>query len=125
MTSRFLNFTLLAAALSCGGCSVINEYEDPTLVGKWEGDDTSPESNEMDIELDGKGDATIAFQGGNVELDIKWEYKTPTKYELKFECSNAGCGVQDFEFECKEKKEGEELECESETVTGLLEWKKK
>jgi len=126
MTSRFSNLVLLAAALSCGGCSVINEYEDPALVGRWKGDNSSPESNKMTIDLDGKGDADIAFQGGViVELDIKWEYKSERKYELKFECANAGCGVQEFEFECKANTDGDELECESETVTGLLEWKKR
>jgi hypothetical protein len=134
MSSAFTPTAFIAAALLCSGCSVINEFEDPTLVGSWKGDNASPADNDMDIELDGKGDAKLFLSAGGtnfeVGYDIKWEQIRDNKFELKHECDQSkttvDCAGLDVEFECKVNTDGDELECDTETpnFSGVvLEWK--
>lgn len=95
------------------GCSVINGYEDPVAVGSWELD-TDPNS-EMDIELDGDGDATLADPTGDITYDIDWTQEGEDDFELELECKNSpsGCNGEKFTMICDASSSGDSLRCEA------------
>jgi hypothetical protein len=120
---RFSLFLLLAAS----GCTVINEYEDPELVGDWKLKNDS--NSKMSIDLEGDGKSTIGIQltsgsmveNGTITYKLDWEQTRESEYEIKFKCSNSsfsfGCTDMDFKMECEPKKEGKELDCKA--VSGI------
>jgi hypothetical protein len=125
--------TLLLGLATLCGCSVINAYEDPLIVGDWKRDLPSGDSDdEMSIEVDGKGDGTLFFTvSGSTdviegEFDIDWKHRKPDQFTLDWECSNSACVGLDFTLRCDINTKGDELECEDRSdvwLTPEFDWK--
>lgn len=124
MTANFLKYgTLLGSVLFLSGCG-----ED--LVGKWEGQGgTLQDQNEMEIEDDGKGDATIYFSSGGsnykTDFDIDWEEGGgDDEYDIEMDCR--ADSTLDFKMECDINDDGDELECKGDGGWSdyEFEWKK-
>ncbi|MBW2454986.1 MAG: hypothetical protein JRI68_10765 [Deltaproteobacteria bacterium] len=103
---------------SLWGCTFINEYEDPPIVGDWKRDIPNVESGDkMSIDVDGRGDGVLFFTvGGGPDVlegdfDIKWTYRSNDEFELDWECDSDACGGLDFTLRCDINSGGDELEC--------------
>jgi hypothetical protein len=118
--SRALSAALLVAVAfaSVGvstGCTVINAFEDPALVGDWELD-VNPETT-MDIELNGDGDAVILAEvngiSGEFRYDLDWKQEDEDEFEIDFNCqeSPVGCDQADFTMACEASSSGDNLDC--------------
>ena len=110
--------SLLAGVASLCGCTFINAYDDPLIVGDWKREVPNIESgDEMSIEVDGSGDGKLFFivsgeptvrEGG---FDIEWKYRSPDEFTLDWECADNTCGGLDFTLRCDINSGGDELEC--------------
>lgn len=114
-----------ATAVSATGCSVVNAYEDPLLVGDWKLKDNA--SSKMSIDLDGDGKSTIAvtltlpggtMEAGTISYKLDWEQSKEDEFEIKFACTTTtfptvNCDGQDFKMECSPNEEGDELDCKA------------
>lgn len=107
-------------ALGSVGCTAVNSYDDPALVGDWKL--TINEASEMSIDLDGEGDGTIAatvtlgdgsMRMGEIVYDIDWEQTSDDEFELDWACQSgpAGCSGASFIMDCESQNEGDEMEC--------------
>jgi hypothetical protein len=113
---------IVTALVALTGCTVINEYQDPPIVGDWKGKpDTVYVNDKMSLDLDGDGKGTImhTVAGGTdvheSHFDIDWEYHSTDEYDIEWDCkdSTAGsCGGLDFTLRCDINGDGDELDCE-------------
>ncbi|RLB59868.1 MAG: hypothetical protein DRI90_14895 [Deltaproteobacteria bacterium] len=112
---------VVAAVASLNSCTVVNEYQDPPIVGDWKPKpETRHRDNKMSIDLEGDGDGTIMFtlSGDDTlhegDFDIEWDYHSEDEYDIDWECksSTAGpCGGLDFTIRCDINSDGDELDC--------------
>ena len=83
--NRLLGIALLACS---AGCSVLNGYENPDVLGEWKGV-TQPE-NELFLGLEGDGEAEIYGLGNPIEFrddhELTWEGRGVDRYELTLRC---------------------------------------
>ncbi len=108
--TRLLACATMVAAL---GCDSEPPAPDP-IIGAWESAERiGSDLNEMEIEADLDGEATLYFFIGNdsyfADFDVVAEPEGNGDYELDFECQG-GCDELDFTAECE--LDGDELECE-------------
>ncbi len=90
---------------------MINAFEDPPIVGKWELD-LNPDTT-LDIEVDGDGDATIISTIGEHRYDVEWTQEDVDEFELEFQCEQTpmGCVDADFKMDCETSSTGNNLDC--------------
>ena len=111
--ARQLGVAALAFAL--GGCTAINAFDDPPIVGDWKGG--SQPGNEMTVELEGEGDAILLYslsdQNGSDRFKLRWEQSDIDEYELKMRCQEGsfGCDGHDFTMKCSISGDFDELDC--------------
>ena len=111
------------------GCTFINAYEDPVLVGKWKSPDPfvagdSSTKNKMKAELDGDGKATLFFSDGSgnysADYDLKWEQTDEKEYLIEYDCDSTsfpnGCNGLSFDMDCEADNAGDDLECKCDRV---------
>lgn len=119
--------TACAVALATGatGCTFINAYEDPALVGEWQTDpvpNTANRINKLEVDLDGEGKATLWYEVGGIELrdkfKLEWEQDDDREFELELRCSSSweplhveDCKEYDFGMVCEVDKKGNDLDC--------------
>ncbi|MEM6789035.1 MAG: hypothetical protein AAGA56_08840 [Myxococcota bacterium] len=106
--------------------------------GEWRSEQIlgNGEENEMSLEADGRGDATLwAVRTGDMaftefEFDLEWSEQSDRTYEIDMECDEGPCdeGRNDFEMECDfiNTDDGERLDCEGdERWSGVvLQWER-
>lgn len=104
--------TVAALAVACAGCSAVNGYENPPVLGEWRGA-TQPE-NELFLGLEGDGEAEIygletppSFRD---DSELTWEQVDETRYELTLRCFQS----------TRECPANYVLECELVTETSLV-----
>ena len=92
---------------------MVNAFEDPPLVGKWDLD-INPDSN-MDIEVNGDGDAKILSTMGEHRYDIDWTQEKDDEFDLDMKCTSHpfGCTDQDFKMVCDTSTSGNNLDCKA------------
>ncbi|MEM9455113.1 MAG: hypothetical protein AAGF11_13110 [Myxococcota bacterium] len=103
---------LLSILCGLGGCMAQDDDSDP-IVGSWRSADRiGGEYNEMEIDEDLEGEATIFYyQEGQffyAEFDVTIDPEGGDDYEIEFECID-GCGSLDFQTDCE--LDDDELEC--------------
>ena len=108
-TALFMSVALSLAATACD-----TENVPEPVVGEWESKDRiGADHNEMEIEEDLEGEATIYFFAGGegyfADFDVTVDPEGGSDYELEFDC-RGGCSDLDFKAECE--LDGDELECE-------------
>lgn len=101
-----------ALALCLGACLEPKDDPDP-LIGDWQSTErVGGENNEMEIDSDLEGEATIYFYIGDeayfADFDVVAFDTGSGRYELEFECEGA-CSELDFFARCT--LDGDELEC--------------
>ncbi len=105
-----LVYALTASSL---GCSVINAYEDPVVVGDWKLEING--QSRMTLELDGGGDARIqvAEPMGEIRYRLEWIQVDTDEFEIAFDCrsSPVGCEGGDFVMDCEASGSGNDLDC--------------
>ena len=102
-----------AMMLIATGCEPSEDSPDP-IVGSWQSSErVANEHNEMEIDPDLEGEATIYFFIGEeayyADFDVVAKPDGGHDYELEFDCQGS-CSDLDFEAECE--LDGDELECE-------------
>ena len=92
---------LMGRAMCCAalgllvcGCTVINAFDDPGVVGEWRSQNrVDGKRNELTVELNGDGDAKMfLFIDGarHRELfDIDWTQRGPEKFRLVMSCQQS------------------------------------
>lgn len=107
------------------GCTVVNGYDDPALVGDWESPEpiANGEHNRLEVDLDGEGKATILYSPDGVYLhedrfEHEWQQTDEEEFEVELTCRfssllDRACGAHDFAMTCDAKSGGDELRCES------------
>lgn len=96
------------------GCTVVNAYEDPVIVGQWKHEQNA--DTRMDIDVDGDGDSRIRVvdpPGSENRYDLDWEQADPNEFEITFKCrsSAVGCEMLDFVMDCDASRSGNDLDC--------------
>jgi hypothetical protein len=101
------------------GCSLINAFEDPPVVGSWSG--RVDERNELEVDLLGEGSATLHYSlvndptGYIDRFDLDWEQTDIEEYALSMRCVESthpqGCDDNDPELSCDAASDGSELDC--------------
>jgi hypothetical protein len=108
---------LILALGACTGCTAINSFEDPALVGEWELD-VYPDTK-MEILVNGDGDATL-FDTNLAEYryDLDWAHEDPDEFEIDFKCRQdpAGCDQRDFVMKCEASSSGNNLDCQAQSL---------
>lgn len=109
----FTRFLVCAAMVTTIGCVSEAAPPDP-IIGAWESAERiGSDLNEMEIDADLEGEATVYFYiGGDsyfADFDVVAEPEGNGDYELDFECEG-DCGELDFTADCE--LDGDELECE-------------
>lgn len=122
--SSFLRPLLCAAAMTTAGCN--SEAAPDPIIGAWESTERiGSELNEMEIEDDLEGEATLFFFIGEgafvAEFDVVVDPEGDGDYELDYECQG-DCRELDFTADCEMR--GDELECEGDGLWSdyELEW---
>lgn len=87
-------------------------------VGDWESaDDIGGNRNEMELEEDGQGAATLYFYIDDslfeADFDLEWEEEDNGSLIIDFEC-DGDCSEIDFEMECDLSSDEEEMDCDGE-----------
>ena len=123
-----LEVGLLLAALSCGSCTLINEFEDPAAVGNWESLELQAGSNknQLAVKLNGAGSARLhlTIQSDpntpqSEEFDLKWDYRNGSTFELVMICRSSSlgqCSGSDFLQTCRPSTSGKKMECSGDGV---------
>ncbi len=102
----------LAVLVTASGCT-------DAIIGDWEAKDSfsSSERNDMTIDDDDTGKATIFFSYGGdnykADFDIEWESLGDDEYDLEMEC-DGNCSELDFTMECDLKDE--DMDCKGEDM---------
>jgi len=102
-TPRILHTLPMLAALALGACAQEDDGPDP-LIGSWESrDSVAGERNELQIDPDLRGDATIwfFFEGDLYYADFDVSARVleeGSRYELEMQCE--GCSDFDFDMDC-------------------------
>ncbi len=113
---------LSALPLACG-CTAINAFDDPALVGEWQSDGTiAGFRNRLSIELDGSGDATI-YAGTSdpaladrFDFDVEWTQRGPERFRVELDCESSSalggdCQSADFIMTCNVAPEETDMRC--------------
>jgi hypothetical protein len=90
------------------------------VVGDWESRDTvAGEHNEMALEEDGDGEATLYFyydgEPFKADFDLEWEETDNGDIEIEFKC-DGDCGSLDFTMECELNDDETEMDCEGDEM---------
>lgn len=90
---------LWTLALVCG-CTAINAFDDPALVGEWRSAGTiAGLRNALSVELDGSGDATLYVGSDDpatphrFDFDVEWTQRGPERFRLELDCAGSPIGV--------------------------------
>lgn len=108
---HLLATSFVLATVALGAC---DSPEPNPIIGSWvSADRVAGEYNELEIDSDLEGEATIHFYFADeayfADFDVVAEPQGGGEYELEFECQG-GCGELDFDAECELRND--ELECE-------------
>lgn len=88
---------LLLAWLS-SGCSLVNAFDDPAIVGDWEG--LQNPNNQMNIDVEGDGEVTLFYEVEELPgvsqhdgFEVSWEYDDSDTFVLSLTCTvtTTGC----------------------------------
>jgi hypothetical protein len=117
---------LLLLSCAIAGCSLINEYEDPTIVGRWRAD-----QHELTLDLNGSGKGSLHFglePAAFVDTyRIEWEHDDIDVFLLELSCrSSTGPGpCNDHDLECD--VDGDTMRCKASTIPNLrdLRWRRR
>jgi hypothetical protein len=114
----------LFSCLACAGCTAINAYEDPPIVGKWAG--TTDSRNAMIAKVEGEGEVVLHYQFTNDpamtphqdHFEMEWEYEDDHNFQLKFRCIEStamdGCADNDPAVLCEINNDGDKMGCATE-----------
>lgn len=88
----------------------------PAIIGDWEGqDDVAGRKNELELEEDGKGEATVYFFFGDdlfeADYDVEWADEGDGEFELDLECEG-DCSSFDFKMDCEMNADQDEMDCD-------------
>jgi hypothetical protein len=115
---------LHAPALLLTGCSFVNAYEEPGLVGGWHStsyqvnaDGTQRALDDLNAAVDGLGNAHLHFIVESDPLlhdeifDLVWEQRSESRFVLTMTCLDSslgpdGCDGSDFTMSCTSADEG-------------------
>jgi hypothetical protein len=114
--------TLALAALSLAGCA-------SPAIGDWRSSDTvANEHNEMKLEDDLSGEATVYFYLDDepyfADYDVTWEDEGDT-IAVDLECKG-DCASFDFKMDCELNDDEDEMECDGDGAFRdyVFEWKR-
>jgi hypothetical protein len=129
---------VVVALLFGNGCSFVNAYDDPGLVGAWETNNlrVSPDGSEavdvLSADAEGTGTASLHFSLEpdpalqEVRFKLGWEQEDERKFQLAMDCTYSSLGTadcdtnEDFTFRCETSVDENAMICSGDqTWTGL------